>query len=52
MGSADEGLPGGLLRFGYRHSAALDRGQPQLFGRRIRILVSFAEAVATEQEDL
>lgn len=43
---ADSSVPG------YRHSAALDRGQPQLFGGRIRILVGFAEAVATEQEDL
>jgi hypothetical protein len=46
------GYPADSSVSGYHHSAALDRDQPQLFGRRIRILVSLAEAVATEQEDL
>lgn len=47
------GYPADSSVSGYRHSAALDHGQPgELLGRRIRILVSFAEAVTTEQENL
>ena len=51
-GSAVEGLPGGLLRAGYRHRAAHGRSQStqRLFRRRLA-LVGFAEAFASEQED-
>jgi hypothetical protein len=51
IGSAVEGLPAGLLRPGYRHSAAPDRGR-RLFSRRCRTVFGFAKTVAAEQEDL
>src|SRR6516162_5144920 len=51
IGSAVEGLPAGLLRPGYRHSAAPDRSR-RLFSRRWRTVFGFAEAVAAEQKDL
>src|SRR5580693_7963186 len=52
VGSAVEGLPDGLLRAGYRHRAAPDLNQPsRLFSRRLA-LITFAEALASEEEDL
>src|SRR5229473_617617 len=51
-GSAVVGLAGRLLGTGYRHSAAHACCRPLFGGRRIRISVAFAKAVATEQEDL
>jgi hypothetical protein len=41
------GWPGGLLRDGLSHSAALVRGRPQLLGRRI---LGLAQAVSAKQE--
>jgi len=50
--SAVEGLPGGLLRAGYRHRAAPALSQPRRsFGGRLA-LIAFAEALAPEEEDL
>ena len=50
--SAVEELPDGLLRAGYRHRAAPDLSQPsRLFSRRLA-LITFAEAFASEEEDL
>src|SRR5215469_8314615 len=51
IGSAVEGLPSGLLRPGYRHSAAPDRSR-RLLSRRCRTVFGFAKAVTAEQEDL
>ena len=52
VGSAVEGLPDGLLRAGYRHRAAPDLSQPnRLFGWRLA-LITFAEAFASQKEDL
>src|SRR6266849_6349290 len=51
-GSAVVGLAGRLLGTGYHHSAAHACCRPLFGGRRIRISVAFAKAVATEQEDL
>ena len=45
------GYPGGLLRPGYRHSAAPDRSR-RLLSRRCRTVFGFAKAIAAEQEDL
>jgi len=51
-GSAVEGLPGGLLRAGYRHRAAHDRSQrDERSLARGLALVGFAKAFAPEQED-
>ncbi|MGH9436568.1 MAG: hypothetical protein ACRD22_01405, partial [Terriglobia bacterium] len=50
IGSAVEGLPAGLLRTGYRHSAAPARCR-RLGVRRTGVLVGFAQTVAAEQED-
>src|ERR1022692_4067489 len=51
-GSAVEGLPGGLLRAGYHHRAALDRSQrgERSLARRLA-LIAFAEAFTSEQEN-
>src|SRR5580692_7487723 len=50
--SAVEELPDGLLRAGYRHRAAPDLSQPsRLFGGKLA-LITFAEALASEEEDL
>src|SRR5271157_5186877 len=51
-GSAVEGLPGGLLRAGYHHRAALDRSQrgERSLARGLA-LIAFAEAFTSEQED-
>jgi len=50
--SAVEELPGGLLRAGYRHRAAPDLNQSsRLFGGWLA-LIAFAEALASEEEDL
>jgi len=45
------GYPADSSGPGYRHSAALDRGQRRLLGWRIRIL-GLTEAIAAEHEDL
>src|SRR5258708_26041050 len=50
--SAVEELPDGLLRAGYRHRAAPDLSQPnRLFSWRLA-LITFAEALASQKEDL
>src|SRR5260370_32395193 len=50
--SAVEELPDGLLRAGYRHRAAPDLSQPnRLFSWRLA-LITFAEAFASQKEDL
>src|SRR5258708_40117385 len=52
VGSAVEELPDGLLRAGYRHRAAPDLSQPnRLFSWRLA-LITFAEALASQKEDL
>ena len=52
IGSAVEGLPGGLLHPGYRHSAAHDRSRRSYSAGDVEGFFGFAEAVAAEQEDL
>src|ERR1022692_3556821 len=51
LGSAVEGLPGGLLRPGISPQRGAGSEPAQLLGWRIRIL-GLTEAVAPEQEDL
>jgi len=50
--SAVEGLPDGLLRAGYRHRAAPELNQPSRLFSRGLALITFAEALASQQEDL
>ena len=48
--SAVEGLPGGLLRAGYHHSAA-PSGSRRSIGRRIWTLIDLAETVSAEADE-
>ena len=51
IGSAVVGLAGGLLRPGYRHSAAHDRSRRRLLLRRSGVSAGLAQTVAAQQED-
>src|SRR6476646_3830066 len=52
LGSAVEGLPGGLLRPGISPQRGACLLPAELLGRRIRVLIRLTNAIAAEQEDL